>query len=199
MPASAQVARLHPVDEAANQPDLFSFRAQLIQTVLRRDTAALFAVLVPDVMNSFGGDGGMAEFKDMWRPAASESELWRTLAEVLSLGGMFYGDTLFSAPYTYTRFPPELDAFDHVVVIGSNVRVRAEPDPEAEILATVSFDILAIGRDVSSSNGWDAVRLGDGRHGFIDSRYARSPGGYRLGFVRRGGHWLLGPVAETTA
>jgi hypothetical protein len=193
-PAAAQVTRLFPADEAASQPDFFSFRARLIQTVLQRDTAGLYAVLAPNVLNSFGGDGGVPEFRSMWRPGDPDSEIWRTLAEILSLGGTFHGDTLFSAPYTFSRFPAGWDAFDHVVVTGSNVRVRSEPDVNSEVLAILSFDIVPLARDIppgEGASGWEAIRLVDGRYGFIDSRYVRSPTGYRLGIVRRGGRWLI--------
>jgi hypothetical protein len=190
-PASAQVARLHPVDEAVGQHDLWSFRAQLIQAAARRDTASLFAALAPDVLNSFGGDGGVAEFSDKWRPAEPGSDVWRTLVQVLSLGGTFHGDSLFIAPYTHTRFPSEFDPFDHVVVVGANVRVRAQPNPNAEILKTASFDVFPMAHGLPVASGWQAVVLEDGRHGFIHKLHVLSPTAYRVGLVRRGGRWLI--------
>jgi hypothetical protein len=193
-PASAQLGKLYPVDEAADVPDFFSFRSHLIQAVARRDTAALYATLASNILNSFGGDGGVEEFKAKWRPGDADSELWGTLAQILSLGGAFDGDTLFGAPYTFRRFPAGFEPFDHVVVVGSSVRVRAEPSVKAEVLATVSFDILPVARDVPlgpDAIGWEAVRLNNDVHGFIDSRYVRSPVGYRVIFIRRGGRWLI--------
>jgi hypothetical protein len=194
IPACAQVARLYPVDEAVTQPVFFTFRASFVRVVQARDTASLYGSLASDVLSSFGGDGGVAEFKASWNPADSDSRLWETLATVLALGGSFHDDTLFSAPYTFSRFPPELDAFEHLVVVGSNVSVRAEPHATAPVLAALSFDIVPASRDAPSYDDggeWAAVTLHDGRTGFVHGDHVRSPIDYRVTFVRRGGVWLL--------
>jgi hypothetical protein len=102
--ASAQVARLYPVDEAVQQPDFFSFRARLLLALQARDTAFLYAALAPNILNSFGGDGGVAEFRQKWRPGEPGSEVWRVLTEVLALGGSFHADTLFIAPTRRAAF-----------------------------------------------------------------------------------------------
>src|SRR5690606_33782972 len=169
-PAVGQVGKLYPVDGAVEQPEFFTFRAHLLQIVQARDTAMLYALLVPNILNSFGGDGGVAEFKAMWRPGDPDSKVWEILSGIVSLGGTFHNDTIFSAPYTFSRFPAEFDAFDHVVIVGFNVRVRAEPRASAAVIDTVSFDIIPIARE-AERGGWDdnwaAVRLADGRTGFV--------------------------------
>ena len=73
-PAVGQVGKLYPVDEAVEQPEFFTFRAHFVQIVQARDTAMLYALLLPNILNSFGGDGGVAEFKAMWRPGDPDSE-----------------------------------------------------------------------------------------------------------------------------
>jgi hypothetical protein len=57
---------LRPVDEATAQPDFFSFRAQLLAAIARRDVQALLSVVHKDIKNSFGGNGGIDEFKTLW-------------------------------------------------------------------------------------------------------------------------------------
>lgn len=47
-----------PVDQAPTQPDFFSFRAQLIATLARRDVPALLDVVHQNIKNSFGGNDG---------------------------------------------------------------------------------------------------------------------------------------------
>ncbi len=94
-PASPR--RLIPMDQAASRPDFFTFRAQLQTALARRDVAALLAVVHPNIKNGFGGDDGKANFEVKWRPAAADSEVWATLAEVLALGGTF------ESPDTFVR------------------------------------------------------------------------------------------------
>ena len=188
----AQVAKLLPVDEASAQPGFFTFRANLLKAVQARDTAFLYAALAPDILNSFGGNGGSAEFKELWRPAEPESQLWAVLTEILALGGTFSGDE-FSAPYVFSTFPEDLDGFEHVVIVGSDVRVRARPALDAPILTTLSFDIVrsADREEGLAAEGWRRVELSDGRTGYVSASYARSPLGYRALFTRERGVWLL--------
>ncbi len=56
--------RLLPVDEAATQPDFFTFRAQLLTAVARHDAAALMAVVHPNIKCDFGGGEGKAFFEE---------------------------------------------------------------------------------------------------------------------------------------
>jgi hypothetical protein len=101
----SQVGKLHPVDEAARDASLFILRARLLEAVQQRDTAFILSCLSPDIFNSFGGNAGVAGFKEEWKPDQPNSKLWPTLATVLALGGSFQNEKTFAAPYTYSRFP----------------------------------------------------------------------------------------------
>jgi hypothetical protein len=190
--SAAQAAKLYPIDEAAHEPEFFSFRARLLQAAQARDTTFLYAALSPRILNSFGGDGGIDEFKSKWRPAEANSPLWPTLTEILSLGGAFHGDSLFTAPYTSSRFPPGLDSFEHVTITGAGVRVRQEPHDGSPVMTTLSFDVvLGPAEQSDERTGWFAVRLSDGRTGWVAAKYVRSPIDYRAGFARRDGRWVI--------
>ena len=56
------------MDEAAKQPDFFTFRAQLLTAVARHDAAALMAVVHPNIKCDFGGGEGKAFFEEHWKP-----------------------------------------------------------------------------------------------------------------------------------
>jgi hypothetical protein len=182
---------LRPVDEAALQPDFFSFRAQLQAAVARRDVSAILSVLHKDVKNSFGGDGGIEEFKAMWELPSPTSRLWETLATVLALGGTFGPDSTFTAPYTYSRWPHELDPFSHMVAIVSSVRVRANASASSAVTASLTFSIVELPDTKTMEAPWVQVRLPGGRVGFVDRRLVRSPLDYRAIFERQEGKWLL--------
>jgi hypothetical protein len=198
VPAARQTAdypELKPVDEAPQQPDFFTFRAQLQAAVARHDTAAVIAVLNPGIRTSFGDGGGPAGFRKQWRPEAAGSKLWDTLGRVLALGGSFQQDGSFVAPYTFSRWPEQIDSFEHVAIVGDRVSIRGAAQADAAALTTASFVILPIGKDARPVAGrddrWVAVRLKDGRVGYVSAQYARSPIDYRAIFAKNGDRWQL--------
>ena len=189
-PATPSLPPLPPVDEAAAQPDFLAFRARLQAALARHDAAALLAAVHPDIRNSFGGDDGIAAFRERWRPEAPDSPVWTTLAEVLSLGGLFDAEGRFVAPYVFSAWPADVDAFEHVAVLGRGVRVRAAPHAGAEPLALLDFAIVRLQPDQPDA-GWSAVRLADGRRGFVHRRLVRSPVDYRAAFEKSHGGWKM--------
>ena len=188
--AQPQQSTVLPLDEAARDPEFFAFRARLQRAAAAHDTAAVMGVVAPRVLNSFGGDGGLEEFREQWGIANPEkSELWSVLGFVLAMGGRFDGDTSFYAPYTFGSTP--IDGFEALIVLGRNVMVRAEPDARSAAIDTVSFEAITKWRDKSSTGGWEPVRTSKQRTGWVLQQYLRSPIDYRAGFIRRQGRWWL--------
>jgi hypothetical protein len=192
-PTVAPPVPLLPVDEAARQPDFFSFRAGLQAALARRDLDAILAVLSKDIKNSFGGDDGIDGFHRVWRPMEPDSALWSELGTVLALGGTFSDPDTFTAPYTFSRWPDRFDGFEHVALIASDVRIREAPRADAAALTTLSFSILPVARGdgVAEEEGWTAVALDGGKTGYVASRLARSPIDYRAMFSKVNGRWHL--------
>ena len=195
IPCTAQTPRsLMPVDAAASRPDFFSFRAHLQSVLARHDADALLQVLDPKIKVSFGGDDGIEDFKKFWRIQEPDSKLWEELATVLALGGSFDGSDTFTAPYTFSQWPRDLDSFENVAVTGSDVRIRTEPRIDAPTIARVSFSVLRLDDEAArsdwSTQEWTAVRI-NGRKGYIATRYLRSPIDYRARFVYSDGRWRL--------
>ena len=184
-------ARMLPVDEAASVPDFFSFRAQLQIAVAKRDIEAIVSVLDKDVKLSFGGDAGVEDFKRMWKPSAPDSGLWEALAAVLSLGGTFAPDGTFTAPYVFTKWPREKDAFTHIAAIGAGVRVRSFPSAASPVVGTLDCSIVELVESSAVETKWVQVRVGPGRTGFADSRFLRSPIDYRINFAKLDGRWRV--------
>ena len=136
----------------------------------------------------------------MWKPDSNNTELWEKLSTVLSLGGTFStseGKKLFWAPYTFSTFPEDLDAFEYAAIVGENVRVRSKPNATASIVTNLSYDMVKAtfpGGDSDREGdirGWVRVVVPDGRNGYVASRYIRSPIDYRLGFEKIRGKWLI--------
>jgi hypothetical protein len=198
---------LLPVDEAAQQPDFFSFRAQLLVALARRDVDAVLAVVDPRIRNSFGDDGGTAEFVARWALETPDSKLWQELTAALALGGRFNsGGDQFTAPYTFSHWPDAVDAFEHVAIVGQDVRVRARADSASAVIGAFSHEVVPLAQPLGDNHlpapgpgvgiakataAWAAVRLADGQVGFVARQFTRSPIDYRAIFQRTGGRWRL--------
>jgi hypothetical protein len=185
---------LRPVDEASQQADFFTFRAHLQAAIGRRDRAALLSAVSANIRISFGDDNGRDAFERQWHLDSADSELWGTLGATLALGGTFEENGTFVAPYTFSRWPDNLDAFEHVVVVGARVRIRAAPSLDGDTIGAVSFAVLPLARasgQGTSTPEWTAVQLDGRRTGYIASRYVRSPIDYRAIFARVGDGWQL--------
>ncbi len=188
--AIGQVA-LRPVDEAASQPDFFTFRAHLQTAIARRDASAVLTIVYKEIKNSFGGDDGFATFKQKWKLESGKSDFWKELGAVLALGGSFDRDEHFIAPYVFSRWPDKMDSFENVAIIGANVRVREAPRDNSATAGSLSFVIVPLLREQEAHKGWTAIRQSNGKAGYVLSQYARSPIAYRAIFKRIDNRWQL--------
>ena len=187
-PCGAQPARLLPVDQAAMQPDFFTFRARLQAAIARRDEAAVIAAADPGIRTSFGGDEGIATLRAKLRD--HQDMIWADLATALALGGMFQSPDSFVAPYVFAAWPERFDSFECGAVIGERVRVRASAEHGSAVLATVSYEIVQVlpaQRDAAPTH----VRVPGGVTGFIALPFVRSPIDYRAIFQKTNGQWRL--------
>jgi hypothetical protein len=189
---------LRPVDEGPRDPSLVAFRTRLLRAVRAHDRTYLLTAIDPNIATTFGReDSGKAAFERIWKlnDDPDRSDLWSVLESVLTLGGTFMGSTKFWAPYVYTKFPSDLSAFDHGVVLRSNAPVFAAPSANSGTLTSVSFEILRMelpsAPEPSPEAGWVQVRLGQGQRGYMRRTDIRSPVDYRAGFVKRGGTWTM--------
>jgi hypothetical protein len=203
-PTVAQEPTLTVADEALGDPELYLWRARLVETVARRDTAALFASLSPTILNSFGGDGGIAEFQHKWHLTSdpNRSEVWPLLASLLSLGGHFVQPGLFVAPFYFKGspsppLPRDFESFDALIVVGQDVRVRSGPSATAPIVTHLSLGVVQ--RDRSRSEHKDpggttwlpVILVSAQTPGWIAEPFVRSRVGYRLSLFRTSEGWRI--------
>ncbi len=108
---SAQKERLVlPIDEGKTDASFKTFREKLIEAVKKRDVKYVLGILDPAILNSFGGDGGIKEFKEMWKIDSPASELWDELLIVLTNGGSFLKkkETIFFALHIVSNSFPTI-------------------------------------------------------------------------------------------
>src|SRR5687767_844593 len=119
----AQERYVEPVDEAKKDASFYAFRAKLIAAVKSRDAKYVLSIVDKDIKNSFGGNDGIAEFKEWWKIGSSNSKFWTEFLPVITNGGKFFKEAgsktkLFIAPYSFQDFPDDLDAFSYSVIFG---------------------------------------------------------------------------------
>lgn len=199
---AAGEAKLLPVDDGPKDPSFLAFREKLMDALRKRHTAFVLQVLDPHIKNDFGGSEGIQEFKEKWAPEKPESRLWPTLLTILSMGGSYApseSEPKFWAPYVFSRWPDEFDAFEYAAITGKNVNVRSAPAATGQVIGQLSYDIVKVLGELDDadrtpedeSNGWVKIVTPSGEEGYVSRRYIRSPIDYRAGFVKREGKWRM--------
>ncbi len=199
---SAQKERqVFPFDEGKTDASFKSFREKLIEAVRKRDVKYVVGILDPAILNSFGGDGGIKEFKEMWKIDSPTSELWDELLIVLTNGGSFFKEdenNLFCAPYSFKQFPEDLDAFEYQLIFDNNVNLRVRPDLKAETVGQLSYNVVKVDYENSVADKnkegeyfWLNVETLGGKKGFVSAKFVRSSVDYRACFEKKNGKWKM--------
>jgi hypothetical protein len=179
--------RLLPVDEAASKPDFLRYRERLQMAVEQRDVDAVIEAADPGIRLGFDASGGAATLRKQF---ADRRELWDELRVVLARGGRFSSPTTFAAPYVYSNWPEQFDAFECAAVTGTSVRLRSAARLDAPVVASVSHSIVRL-IEPAPRELWARVQLGDGRTGYMWHAYVRSPVDYRALFNLIDGRWRM--------
>ena len=181
---------LCPVDEGSGDPSFAAYRAKLLSAVEHKSEKELLPLLDPKIRTNFGGGGGIADFKGQWKPSSPDSKLWPELTTILNHGGSFLGETreAFWAPYVYSKWPDDVDAFEHVAALRGGVPVRASASETASTVTTLNWKIARI---VGRSEGWLQVETADGKKGWVRATDVRSPLMNRAGFNKVKGEWRM--------
>lgn len=196
---SAQERYVKPIDEAKTDASFFAFRTKLIEAAKKRDAKYVSSVLDRDVKNSFGGNDGIEEFKKHWKINDSTSKFWVEFLSVITNGGKFIKEgksKLFFAPYTFTSFPGDLDAFSHNIITGDKVKLRLKADANSPVVASLSYNVVEILESVKAKENtekvcWYEIKTLGGKRGYVKAEFARSPIDYRAGFEKKGGRWKM--------
>lgn len=153
-----------------------------------------------NIKNGFGGNDGITEFKKQWKINSSNSELWKELLTVLTHGGTFDKRlrNSFYAPYLFTTFPEDLDAFEYQAIFGNNVNLRSKPDLNASIVANLSYNVVKVDYENSikfpkdeNEFLWLKIETLGGKKGFVKPEFVRSSIDYRAGFEKKKGKWMM--------
>jgi hypothetical protein len=167
--------KLPPIDESQSDPSFAAVRAKVIAAARAGNLRAVQDLAEPEVK------------------AELTRENLPEIAKALKLGAARDGGD-FIAPYTFARFPHELDALQSAVAIGKSVRVHARPAAAAPIIETLEYDIVQVLND--SGRQWTEVFTPSGKRGWTRSAEIRSPIALRVFFEKKQGRWRITGVFE---
>ena len=109
------------VDDGKADPQFAQFRTNLVNAIKKENFDWAIARIDPEVKVSFGGNDGKQELLESWEnDRDAEKRFFDELLKCLELGGQFKTyDTkrYFVAPYVFSSWPEEFDAFEYVAVI----------------------------------------------------------------------------------
>ena len=158
----AQSYQFKPIDESKKDKSLMAFTAKLKKAVENKSERELIALLDKNVNLSFGGDHGINDFKKMWHPEKSTSELWPLLKKMIDLGGVFIDkeNSSFVYPYIFNiKLPNDtMDVFSSYVAIGEKVFVYKTPSLKGSYISALSYDLIT-GQD--NGKGWTFIQTLD--------------------------------------
>lgn len=204
--AFGQERYVKPFDEAAKDPSFLAFRTKLIAAAEKRDARFILSIIDPKIELSFGGDSGTADFKRIWKVATKGSKFWDVFLPIIKNGGRFdrvgRKGKSFSAPYTFSGLPEDLDFTEYLMIFGNNVNLRETPKPDSVIVDQLSYNVVKIDEPSSTrtktgsgENDWEydwyKVETLGGKKGFVKAEFVRSAIDYRAVFEKKGGVWKM--------
>lgn len=203
-------------DEAVAGSNFAEVKAKMRRIVRDRDAQALRDIADPNINLTFGRPVTL-DYLEIDDPDAL---VWKQLERTFDAGCATdtpeppYAYWACPPAFLATGIAPQLDPYESIIITGSDVAVRQLPSLDSPVLARVSNVALKSGgyissepnalseseqqqlddwyRSSSTNQGWQYVQLGDGRKGFVSSRYAFSPIGYRAVFNQTdSGEWSM--------
>jgi hypothetical protein len=199
-PAAAQERKFEPVDEGAKDASWVSFRNRLLAALEKRDRKFVLSAVDRNIRNSLDAPRGIAEFRKQWDFDADDGALWRELPAALFLGSAWLkpakGPRQLCAPHLATKWPDDLDPFEHGAIVAKETLVKAGPSAGSDTIATLSYNIVRVTdwevADAAAEvkQRWVKVRLKAGE-GYVPEEQIRSPIEHRACFVKTEHGWRM--------
>lgn len=198
---------LQLVDDGATSAEFTQFRENLRQAVQNRDVEFIRAIAAPDIKLSFGLPMTIDEL-DIDNPSAL---FWQNMEKAIATGcvseifGVEPEKQTWICPHAFLA-PDQvssMDPFEHIVIVGNDINVRVEPTVDSPVVGSVSNEVVRYDSEgttelserqleaMSTVDGWHPIIMASGQRGFVSSRYAYSPIGYRAFFVKDNDAWQM--------
>lgn len=191
-------------DQAKPGSSFYAFRQRLRQAVRDRDADFLRQIADPQIKLSFGLPITIEQL-DIDNPKAL---VWQHLERIINIGCVPYEaptDVPSSEAWTCPHVAEASvgDPFTDVYVVGTGVNVRSLPEANSAVVAVLSNEVVPFDsrgaerlsqqqvQGIETLDGWKPVTTPEGIRGFVSSRYAYIPAGYRARFEQKQGQWKM--------
>jgi hypothetical protein len=199
-PASPYARRpIELVDRVRPGSSFDQFRQRLRQAVVDRDAAFLRQIAAPDISLTFGRPISIEQL-DIANPNAV---VWRHLERIINIGCAPTQAISEAWACPHVAESASGDPFSDIYVVGTDVNVRSQPNTTSAVVAVLSNEIVQhdpqrgarLSRQdweaIETWDGWRPIITPEGIRGFVSSRYAYLPVGYRARFEQRQGQWIM--------
>lgn len=195
-PPSAPI-QIKPADEAPQDPSFATYRKKLLDAITRKDVSAVTKLMDPRIKLDFGGGFGIATFRKNWNVKSPDTQVWKALAIVVGNGGHFNSRTEFVAPYVFSAWPDDIDAFENVAITDPKAELLDGPHESRHTIRKLGFEIVEVIKGAgkpqheAGEDDWSEVKTQDGKRGYVKANQYRSPIDYRAVFEKKKGRWRM--------
>ncbi|HEY9627856.1 MAG TPA: hypothetical protein V6C84_11190 [Coleofasciculaceae cyanobacterium] len=186
----------------ANSP-FHQFRERLKQAIRDRDAEFIAAIADPEIKTTFGLPVPFSSL-DFDNP---NSLSWKRLERIIDIGCTPYeapaGVEIDAYQCPHVSQASLGDPFSDVYIVGENVQVRAQPRADSPVIDAVSDEVVNADpaelarltqqqqQEQQTVEGWQPIVTSTGQRGYVSSRYAYYPAGYRARFEQQQGDWKM--------
>lgn len=178
MPATAEAKDWPPRDACAQVEGAKDWRRTLATAVANRNADLLVTLFSDQVLLDFGGGTGHALLRE--RLDDPIYGLWFELDALLRLGCAASDDGGFVLPWYWSQDISEVDGMEGSLVTGGDVPLLAAPVGTARVVARLDWQAVDRDGEWDMTEYYHAVRLPDGRTGFVADDQLRSLIAHRL-------------------
>lgn len=191
------------VDQVKPGTSFFQFRERLRQAVRNRDAAFIRSIATPNIQLTFGRPRPLSTL-NLDNPQAPA---WKHLERALSTGCARYeappgtSSESWACPHVFQASLG--DPFQDIYIVGSDVNVRSQPQMGSAVIDVLSHEVVKLDQAafnafsdaqrqaIATLSGWYPVITPQGKRGFVSTRYAFVPTGYRAIFARQSNSWKM--------
>lgn len=200
-------------DQSYEDESFLKFKVKLMQAILDRDTAQLFALVDENVKIGMDELPSKKQFREIFRDDfythGVEYDLWKEMLEVISFGFRrkvmddnvnFYhaqkGEVIYQAP-SYQVFL-EGEYSSHLFVLADNVNIREKPTIYSKSLGRVTQQRLTyrypdhgVSAIFNDGYNWVEVDLKNGKTGYVADVFTSLKMSHEISIKKVNGEWKI--------
>ncbi|KAF3890046.1 MULTISPECIES: SH3 domain-containing protein [Nostocales] len=190
-------------DRVPPNSSFYQFRERLKQAIRERNAKFIRAMADPNIKITFGSPIPFSSLKF----DDSNSLSWKRLERIMSIGCTPYeapaGVKLDAYQCPHVSQASLGDPFTDVYIVGENINVRAQPRNDSQVIGVLSDEVVKSDpsgfsrltqqqrQEQQTFEGWQPIITPTGQRGYVSSRYAYYPAGYRARFENKQGQWKM--------